>query len=39
MYGYSDAGKIFRKIGDHAENIGEWTIFMETGNMKDVRLL
>ena len=31
--------KHFEKIGDHAVNIAEWTIFCDTGILNDVRLL
>ena len=31
--------KYLEKIGDHAVNIAQWTIFQKTGNMEDVRLL
>lgn len=31
--------KYLEKIGDHAENIGEWEIFQETGSIHEIRLL
>lgn len=31
--------KYFEKIGDHAENICEWTEFLETGEYKNSRML
>ena len=31
--------KYLEKVGDHAENIGEWEIFQETGSINEFRLL